>query len=213
MSGDPASMRRTYARQAFDETELAADWLSQLQGWFDEAVADPAVVEANAVQVATVDAEGRPDVRTVLMKGLDERGLVFFTNYDSAKGAALAAHPVAAAVFSWLPLERQVRLRGTCTRVTRAETEAYFATRPRGSQLGAWASPQSSPVASRAVLDDRLAEVTARFPAEVPPPPDWGGYLLAPDSVEFWQGRPNRLHDRLRFRLVDGTWSVERLAP
>lgn len=211
---DPADLRRGYLLGHLDEDDIAATWLEQLQHWFGAASCDPAVVEPNAIQLATADAQGRPDVRTVLAKGIDERGVVFYTNYGSAKGRALDVNPRAAIVFAWLPHERQVRLAGPVTKVGRAETERYFATRPRESQIGAWASSQSQVVASRAALDDAEAEVGARFAAaDIPPPPDWGGYLLAPETVEFWQGRRGRLHDRLRFRRVDAGWVLERLAP
>jgi pyridoxamine 5'-phosphate oxidase len=211
---DPAGLRQTYLRGYLDERDLAASWYGQLRIWFDEAAADPAVLEANAVQLATADAAGRPSVRTVLAKGIDERGIVFFTNYESAKARDLAANPRAAAVFVWLAHQRQVRLEGTARLVDRTETEGYFAHRPRESQVGAWASPQSQVVASRAELDAMAARTEARFGDEViPAPPHWGGYLLTPDLVEFWQGRTGRLHDRIRFRLDDGTWLRERLAP
>ncbi|MDQ6849739.1 MAG: pyridoxamine 5'-phosphate oxidase [Actinomycetota bacterium] len=211
---DPAALRRTYLRGALSESTVAGTWLVQLRCWFDEAVEAFGWGEANAMQVATVDERGLPSLRTVLAKGIDERGVSFFTNFDSAKGRELAARPYAAAQFVWQSHERQVRLRGRVARVSREETEAYFATRPRGSQLGAWASPQSQVIASRAVLDDELAAVERRFAArDVPAPPNWGGFLIAPDLVEFWQGRADRLHDRLRFRLDDGAWAIERLAP
>jgi pyridoxamine 5'-phosphate oxidase len=211
---DPAGLRQTYLRGYLDERDLAASWYGQLRIWFDEAAADPAVLEANAIQLATADAAGRPSVRTVLAKGIDERGIVFFTNYESAKARDLAANPRAAAVFVWLAHQRQVRLEGTASLVDRTETEGYFAHRPRESQVGAWASPQSQVVASRAELDAMAARTEARFGDEViPAPPHWGGYLLTPDLVEFWQGRTGRLHDRIRFRLDDGTWLRERLAP
>ncbi len=211
---DPGGMRRLYVRGELDESAIAPTWFAQLREWFEEAVAASDVTEANAVQLATADATGRPSVRTVLVKALDERGIVFYTGYDSAKGRELAANPYASAVFAWLPLERQVRLSGAVERVDPDETAAYFATRPRGSQLGAWASPQSRPVASRSDLAARMTEVTARFEgADVPVPPDWGGYLLRPDAVEFWQGRPDRLHDRLRYRRDGSAWVLERLAP
>jgi pyridoxamine 5'-phosphate oxidase len=209
---DLAGLRRTYERG-----ELAGGsptWFGQLQSWFDEARASPELLEPNAIQLATADSAGRPSVRTVLVKALDERGIVFYTGYGSAKARDLAANPRASAVFAWLPLERQVRLSGPVERVERAETDAYFATRPRGSQLGAWASPQSDVVSSRAELEARMAEVQARFAGStVPAPPEWGGFLLRPEEVEFWQGRPDRLHDRLRYRLDGPTWVSERLAP
>lgn len=207
-------MRRAYQRGRLDETSVRAGWLEQFQAWFAEAAADPAVVEPNAMQLATVDAAGRPSVRTVLLKGLDARGLVFYTNYDSAKGQDLAIHPYAAVVFTWQAHERQVRLSGPATPVERAETEAYFAGRPRGSQLAAYVSPQSQPVASRAVLEQAVLDAARQFEGHpVPTPPNWGGYRLAPDVVEFWQGGADRLHDRIRMRRDGERWTVERLAP
>jgi pyridoxamine 5'-phosphate oxidase len=211
---DPAGMRRGYELGQLDETAVAGTWLEEFASWFAAAAADPRVVEPNAMQLATVDADGNPSVRTVLVKGFDESGLVFFTNYDSAKGNDLVAHPYAAVVFAWLAQERQVRLSGSVQRVDRADTDAYFASRPLGSQLGAWASAQSRVIDGRDVLEDALRDVTERFAGgAVPTPPQWGGYRLAPDSVEFWQGRADRLHDRLRFRRHDGGWLLERLAP
>jgi len=212
---DPAALRADYTRGNLDESDVADEWYPQLRLWFDTAAGDPAVLEANAVQLATADARGRPAVRTVLIKGLDERGLVFFTNYESAKGRALAANPQASAIFAWLAHQRQVRVTGAVARVSRKETEAYFATRPRESQLGAWASPQSEVVPSRAALDELAEAAAARFgDGPIPAPPHWGGYRLAPDEVEFWQGRTGRLHDRIRYRRTgDGTWVRERLAP
>jgi pyridoxamine 5'-phosphate oxidase len=211
---DPAGLRARYTRGALDEADLADSWLAQLRLWFDAAAADPTILEPNAIQLATVGADGRPAVRTVLAKGIDERGIVFFTNYDSAKARDLAANPRAAAVFVWLAHQRQVRLAGTVERTSREETEAYFATRPRESQIGAWASPQSQTVSSRAELDQLADEMADRFgDGEIPAPPHWGGYRLAPDEVEFWQGREGRLHDRIRFRREGDRWVRERLAP
>jgi pyridoxamine 5'-phosphate oxidase len=211
---DPADLRASYTRGNLDEADVADTWYPQLRLWFDTAAADPTILEANAVQLATVDTSGRPAVRTVLAKRLDERGVVFYTNHDSAKGQDLAANPRAALVFVWLAHQRQVRLSGAVARVGRDETEAYFATRPRESQIGAWASPQSQIVESRAALDAMAAEVEARFGDDpIPAPPHWGGYLLTPDAVEFWQGRVGRLHDRIRYRLDGDAWVRERLGP
>jgi pyridoxamine 5'-phosphate oxidase len=214
---DPADMRRGYLHGRLDDPEhalTAHTWLDQFTLWFDDAAVDPAVVEANAMQVATVGADGKPSVRTVLLKGLDARGIVFFTNYDSAKGRDIEANPNAAAVFAWLAHERQVRFGGPIVQVSAAETDAYFASRPRGSQLGAWASPQSEIVTSREELERAYAEVEARFAGgPVPTPPRWGGYRIAPQYVEFWQGRADRLHDRLRYRHDGRRWLIERLAP
>jgi len=220
-AGDPlarlAGTRRSYLSGELSEDVLAPTWLEQLRIWFGQAIADERIGEPNAMQVATADAAGRPDLRTVLARGFDEAGVVFYTNYSSAKGRQLADNPVAAALFSWLPLERQVRLRGPVAKVERAETARYFASRPRGAQLAAWASPQSEPIAGRAELDRRLAEVTERFgDGEISPPPHWGGYRIAVTEAEFWQGREFRLHDRLRYRLADPAadrWVIERLGP
>ncbi|MFL6161255.1 MAG: pyridoxamine 5'-phosphate oxidase [Jatrophihabitantaceae bacterium] len=219
-ASDPAALRRSYESDELTEAALADTWLAQLRRWYDEAAADARIGEPNAMQVATVDEAGRPDLRTVLARGFDPRGVVFYTNYTSAKGRQLAQHPAAAAVFAWLPAERQVRLRGPVSKVSRAETEAYFAGRPRGSQLATWASPQSEVLADRQQLDSLLAEVTTRFGDDpIPPPPHWGGYRIEVIEAEFWQGRQFRLHDRLRFRRqpadgsADASWLVERLAP
>lgn len=214
MDTDPADLRRVYERAELDERSVAGTWLEQLHSWFDDAVQLAGSPEPNAMQLATVDDAGHPALRTVLAKAIDARGVTFYTNYGSAKAHDLDARPYAAAQFLWLAHERQVRLTGTVSRVSPAETEAYFHSRPRGSQLGAWASPQSQVIGSRAVLDRALAEVRARFgEGEIPVPEHWGGYLITPDSVEFWQGRPDRLHDRLRFRRGDTGWTLERLAP
>jgi len=211
---DPAGLRRAYERAELDESSLAATWHEQLLTWFSQAVTDLGDLEANAIQLATVDDGGLPQVRTVLAKGIDEHGVTFFTNYESAKARDLDARPFASIVFLWQAHERQVRLSGPVSRASAAETAEYFATRPRGSQLGAWASPQSRVLGSRVELEELLSAVEQRFAdGPIPAPPHWGGYRLAPVSVEFWQGRPDRLHDRLRFRLAEGLWVVERLAP
>ncbi|MER5392851.1 pyridoxamine 5'-phosphate oxidase [Saccharopolyspora sp. NPDC002686] len=208
------SMRVSYEAGALDESSLAATWHEQLQLWFDEAV-QAELVEPNAMVLATANAEGIPSSRTVLCKGFDERGVVFFTNYTSAKSHDLKSTRVAAATFPWLGLQRQVNVRGTVEKVDAAETAEYWGVRPRGSQLGAWASPQSRVVANREALKSSLNGIERRFAdaEKVPVPPHWGGWRIRPDVVEFWQGRPDRLHDRLRFRRKDTTWTVERLAP
>ena len=211
---DPAGLRRAYGGASLGDDMRDVGWFELLRAWFDAAVASAAIVEPNAIALATVDAAGYPSVRTVLVKALDERGIVFYTGFGSAKARDLDDSGYAAAVFAWVALERQVRLSGPVERVSRAETEAYFATRPRGSQIAAWASRQSAVIASRAELEQAVREIDARFAGvEVPAPPDWGGYLLRPHAVEFWQGRADRLHDRLRHRLVGDAWVVERLAP
>lgn len=210
---DLARMRLDYSESPLVEEGLAADWHAQFGRWLADAVA-ARLDEPNAMVLATADEYGRPDARSVLLKGYDRDGFVFFTNYESTKGRQLAANPWASLVFPWFALHRQVLIRGPVTRTSREETEEYFATRPRGSQLGAWASAQSRPIAGRAELERSWQEAELRFPGDVPAPAHWGGYRLAPTSVEFWQGRRSRLHDRLRFRLDDtGTWVLERLSP
>ena len=208
-------MRRDYReRGSLLETDLAADWPGQFARWFADAV-ELALPEPNAMIVSTADPSGRPSARTVLLKAYDESGFVFFTNYDSRKGAELAANPQASVLFPWFPIQRQVIVSGPVERVSRAETEEYFATRPRGSQLGAWASPQSRVLPDRAAVEAAMAAAIERFGEDgpVPPPPHWGGLRVRPETVEFWQGRTSRLHDRLRYRLTGGEWVVERLAP
>ncbi|MBM0257932.1 pyridoxamine 5'-phosphate oxidase [Micromonospora sp. 4G55] len=209
-------MRNEYAADlGLSEVDLAADWYTQFDRWFADAVA-AGLPEPNAMVVGTADAAGRPSGRTVLLKGYDPEGFVFYTNYTSRKGGEATANPHASLVFPWFPMQRQVVVAGPVERVDRAETEAYFASRPRGSQLGAWASAQSRVIPDRAALDEAYQAVVARFAdvAQIPAPPHWGGFRVRPESVEFWQGRVSRLHDRLRFRRADGgDWIVERLAP
>ena len=210
---DLAALRRDYARAGLAEQDLAPTWHEQLERWLAEAVA-AGLTEPNAAVLGTADADGVPSARTVLVKGVDARGLAVFTNLTSRKGRELAANPRASLAFSWVALERQVVVAGDVERVADDEAAAYFATRPRGAQLGAWASRQSSVIASRAELEERRAALEERFAgAEVPLPPFWGGFRVVPRTVELWQGRPDRLHDRLRYRADGDRWLVERLSP
>ena len=216
---DPAAMRKQYRAQGLDEHDLAAHPMDQFGRWFEDAARAAlhgTLYEPNAMVVSTADADGRPSARTVLMKQFDTDGFVFYTNYGSRKAQDLAANPHVTLLFPWHPVARQVIVTGTARRTGRDETAAYFRTRPHGSQLGAWASAQSSVIASRAELDAAHATLAARYPEgeQVPVPPHWGGFRIAPDTVEFWQGRENRLHDRLRYTSrPDGTWRVDRLSP
>jgi len=207
-------MRRSYERVGVDVEDLGPDPVVAFGRWFAEAVS-AGIVEPNAMVLATAGADGAPSARTVLLKGYDGRGLRFFTNLESAKAADLAVNPRAALVFPWHPMSRQVRVTGSVVELDRTEVAAYFATRPRESQLGAWASAQSTVLESRAALDAGLAEVEERFAGaeRVPVPPDWGGYRVAPESWEFWAGRVGRLHDRIRYRRTPEGWTVDRLAP
>lgn len=209
-SHDLAQMRRQYELAALDETHVAADPLQQFQRWFDEAVRAKAL-EPNAMTLATVSAEGRPSTRVVLLKGLDGRGLVWYTNYDSRKGHELAANPHAALQFFWPELERVVRVEGRVSKLPDAESDAYYRSRPLGSRIGAWASPQSQVIASRAALEATWAEEQARQGEDPQRPAQWGGYRLQPTYWEFWQGRASRLHDRLVFQRADeGASAAER---
>lgn len=213
---DLASMRKQYRAEGLSETELAATPLEQFARWFKQAATEGGLFEPNAMVVSTADAEGRPSSRTVLLKHFDEQGFVFYTNYDSRKARDLAANPYVSLLFPWHPMARQVVVTGVARRTGRDETVAYFRSRPHGSQLGAWASAQSSVVGSRDDLDAAYAELAARYPEgeQVPVPPHWGGFRVVPQAVEFWQGRENRLHDRLRYvAQSDGGWQVERLSP
>lgn len=208
-----ADLRRDYTRDGLTEAQAPAEPFALFGGWFGQAV-EVESTEANAMMLATVDAQGQPHLRTLLLKGFDERGFVFFTNYQSAKGQQLATSPAAAMTFWWHDLERQVRIEGLVEQASAEESDAYFHSRPEGSRLGAWASPQSQVIDSREVLEQRLEAVQAQYAdAAAPRPPHWGGYRLVPTLIEFWQGRPSRLHDRLCYRLVEGNWVRERLAP
>ena len=214
---DLAALRREYARTELSRDHVADDPITQFRDWFDQAL-DAEVAEPNAMTLATAAPDAAPSARIVLLKGVDERGFRFYTNYDSRKGTELAQNPHVALVFWWAPLERQVRIEGQAERLPSEESTEYFHSRPRGSRLGAWASPQSRVVESRAELERNLEDVTAEYEdaESIPRPSHWGGYVVRPTAIEFWQGRPNRLHDRLRFRRPTPDaedWTLERLAP
>ena len=206
-------MRRSYVEGGLDEADLASTWLGQLRTWLADAARHD-LLEPNAMILATAGADGVPSARTVLLKAFDEHGLVFFTNYESRKGVQLAENPRAAILFPWHQLQRQVHVEGSVERIPAADSDSYWETRPPGSKIGALASPQSQVITSRDVLEAAAGELRSRYDNHtVPRPEHWGGYRVVPDSVEFWQGRLDRLHDRLRFRREGRDWLVERLAP
>lgn len=209
---DISQLRKSYERAELSEQASHADPLRQFDQWLQEAIQGQ-VPEPNAMTLATVGGNLRPSTRVVLIKGCDERGIVFFTNYDSRKGIELAGNPFAALQFHWVELERVVRIEGAVEKTSAEESDAYFASRPLDSRIGAWASPQSQVISGRSVLVANAAKFGARFMLQPPRPPHWGGYRLVPDEWQFWQGRPSRLHDRLRYALRDGAWVRERLAP
>ena len=211
MTDNLADMRRVYAQSSLDEGSVGSDPFPLFAQWL-AAARDAGEPEANAMVLATVDQHGMPSARTVLLKGLDANGLVFYTNYESRKGRDIAANPAVALVFTWASLERQVRITGLATQVSEAVSDAYFASRPVGSQIGAAASPQSEPVPNRAWLEKRFAQMAARD-EPIGRPANWGGYCVEPRMFEFWQGRPDRLHDRIRFDRLDHEWDAVRLAP
>ena len=213
MSTSIADLRLNYSLKQLNESEVNADPIVQFQTWFDEAVAAQ-LPEPNAMTLATATKAGVPSARIVLLKGLDSRGFVFYTNYESRKGEELVENPHAAIVFLWAALERQVRIEGRVEKVSDAETEAYFHSRPLSSQLGAWSSDQSRVVDDRTVLEQRFQDFQDKYAnQEIPRPPHWGGFRVIPHQIEFWQGRPSRLHDRLRYRLSSNHWQIDRLAP
>jgi pyridoxamine 5'-phosphate oxidase len=210
---DVSSLRKEYTRAGLNKTDVHPDPIVQFHEWFEKVI-DADLHEPNAMILATVTADGKPSARTVLLKGYDERGFIFYTNYEGRKANEIEANPRCSILFYWGELERQVRIEGRASRLSGEESDAYFASRPRGSRLAAWASEQSSPVENRSVLEERVRALEDEYEGrEIPRPPFWGGYRVEPNTIEFWQGRENRLHDRLVYRREDGAWRIERLQP
>jgi pyridoxamine 5'-phosphate oxidase len=210
---DAADLRKEYTRAGLHEADMATDPVVQFHEWFENLI-EAGLHEPNAMILATATENGRPSARTVLLKGYDERGFVFYTNYEGRKASELEANPACALLFYWGELERQVRIEGRAVRLSGEESDAYFASRPRGSRLGAWASEQSRPVENRSILEERVKALEAEYEGrEIPRPAFWGGYRVQPDSIEFWQGRENRLHDRLVYGRIGGGWKMQRLQP
>jgi pyridoxamine 5'-phosphate oxidase len=211
---DPAASRYEHLAAGLRRRDLDPDPVKQFANWFTAAI-EAGIRDVNAMALATTGGDGKPSVRIVLLKGFDQDGFVFFTNYQSEKGRQLEENPLAACLFYWIELDRQIRISGPVQQTSREESERYFHSRPRGSQLGAWASRQSEVLDARRMLDARMAEMTERYGDDpIPLPPHWGGYVIKPEVFEFWQGRPNRLHDRFRYtRQLDGSWQIDRLAP